>query len=109
MTTSDINSTSSTTSGFHSSDGYLDRIEQMAAMLMPVRDIALLMEMTREDTEAFCYAVKNGLDTPISMAYRRGRLQTKLALRSKVVDYALKGSPTAQPMADEYLKENDLA
>lgn len=79
----------------------------MAAALMPVREIAVLTGMSREETDAFVYAIKNGQESPIANAYRKGRLSTKLQLRKKVVSFAIKGSPAAQPLADGYLKEND--
>lgn len=108
MITSDNSSTPSTTLPSPSADDLLTQIEEMAAALMTVRDIALLTDMSSEETDTFVYAVKNNLDNPLAKAYRKGRLRTKLALRRKVVDFALKGSPAAQPLADEYLKENEL-
>lgn len=82
-------------------------IERMAAALMPAREVALLIGMTPEETDLFIYNLKNDINTPLSIAYKKGRLYTKLKLRKKVVDFALKGSPAAQPLADSYLQEND--
>lgn len=79
----------------------------MAAALMPARDVALLVGMTAEEAGLFIYNLKNDVNTPSSTAYKKGRLDTKYKLRKKVVDYALKGSPAAQPLADSYLHENE--
>lgn len=79
----------------------------MAAALMPAREVAILLGMTLAEADTFVYAIKNGIDEPLVNAYRKGRLTTKLKLRKKVVQFAIKGSPAAQPLADSYLKEYD--
>ena len=85
----------------------LSAIEEMAKALMPAREVAVLVGMTSEESESFVYALKNDYELPVVTAYRKGRLQTKLDLRKKVVAFAIKGSPAAQPLADSYLKENE--
>ena len=85
----------------------LASVADMAKALMSVREVAVLMDMSVREAEDFVYAVKNDFDIPIVKSYKKGRLATKLELRKKVVSFAIKGSPAAQPLADDYLKENE--
>lgn len=91
----------------YEADEILASITDMAMALMPAREVAVLVGMTAEESESFIYALKNEYELPVVTAYRKGRLQTKLYLRKKVVAFAIKGSPAAQPLADSYLKENE--
>lgn len=86
----------------------LDRVREMASALMSVSETAFILDMSSEETDEFIYQVKNNLPTPLAKAFNLARLERKLELRKKIIDLALKGSPSAQPIAEEYLSEDFL-
>lgn len=83
-------------------DEILSEITRMASSLMQAREIAILLDL---DIKAFTYIVKNKPDDPATIAFNKGRLQTKLELREKIIKLAKAGSPQAEVLADKYLTQ----
>ncbi len=90
------------------SDDQLQRVREAASALLPPSDIARLLELSQDETEYLLFVIKSGADCPESRAYWSGRTETKLQLHESVVRLALKGSPAAQPIAENYLREQSL-
>lgn len=80
-------------------------IREYSANLMSADEIAILVGMTADERRRFVSGVRNKAEDEETMAYYRGRLQTKNDLHKIVILLAVKGSPAAQPMADRYLIE----
>jgi len=86
-------------------DEELIRVEEMAAALLPAEEIAILLGLPAEKRSLLIEVVKNHINSPVYMAFHRGRLTTKLELRKTVIKLAKHGSPAAEPIADKYLTE----
>lgn len=90
------------------SDEQLQQIEEMAAALLPPSEIAILIRIDADQRDLFCEICKNHTASDIYTAYHRGRLQTKYELRKTVIKLAKAGSPAAEPLADKYMKEQNI-
>jgi len=80
----------------------LEQIQTMSKLLFPSKSIAIVIgvdiqefmkECRKESSEAF-------------KAYMKGRLETEILLREKIIDYSIKGSVPAQTMAIKFLDES---
>ncbi len=79
----------------------LEQITEMAASLMQPDEIAILIDLDPEDLK---HQVNHNPSGNISKAFLKGRLQTKLDLRKKIIQLAKAGSPQAEVLADKYMK-----
>ena len=52
---------------------------------------------------------KGHKNNPIYEAYQRGKLTTKLELRRTVVKLAKAGSPAAEPLAEKFIREQNMS
>ena len=86
-------------------DEQLGQLEEMAAALMPPADIAILLQIPYGKHDLFVQICKSHKSTVIYETYQRGKLTTKLKLRSTVVKLAIAGSPAAEPLAQKFIKE----
>ena len=86
----------------------LERIEDMAAALMPSDEIGILLGLGEEESEEFVELCRNHRSSNVYMAYHGGRLRTKYELRKTVIRLAKAGSPAAEPLADSYLRDQNL-
>ena len=79
----------------------LQQVENLASIFVPISDIATYLEVPahelRTDIADF--------NSPVSIAYRKGKLTTKLNLRNQEIKLAQLGSPTALDNADKYLMD----
>ncbi len=82
-----------------------NEIEQYAEAFMSGRDIAFLLSLSEEQTTQFLERIKNHKHSKEYIAFHRGRLKSKYALRKEVVNLAKMGSQTAQIQAEKYFKE----
>lgn len=71
------------------SDKELKQIEQMAALYLTVTDIATVLGVQPHELRAELRA--NG--SPAALAYQRGKVSTKVALRKQEMMLAKVGSP----------------
>lgn len=90
------------------SDEQLQQVEEMAAALLPPSEIAILISIDADQRDLFCEICKNHTTSDIYTAYHRGRLQTKYELRKTVIKLAKAGRPAAEPLADKYMKEQNI-
>ncbi len=79
----------------------LTKISEMASALMQPREIAILLDIDADDFE---HHVNHNPSGDPALYYFKGRLQTKLELRQKIVQLAKAGSPQAEVLADKYIK-----
>lgn len=81
------------------------RVEELAALFFTIAEIALFIGMDEEElrTEITC-----DTESPISQAYYRGKLRTKIMLRFDSRNYALHGSPQALQEMREYLSDQQI-
>ena len=68
--------------------------------MMP-NEIAILLDL---NVELFTYEIKHRPNSSLAIAFQKGRLQTKLELRKKIIVLAKAGSPQAELLADKYLQ-----
>lgn len=70
----------------------LEQIEQYAAVFMTLDEIALLL---RKELTAFRKEALKA-NSPINLAYQRGKLQSKFEINQSIAKMAKMGSPQAQ-------------
>ncbi len=80
----------------------LDKIQDMASSLMQPREIAILLDI---NPDAFEHDVNHNPSSEVYKHYNKGRLQTKLELRKKIIQLAKAGSPQAEVLADKYINQ----
>lgn len=86
-----------------------DKVQALAMLLMEIADIAALTGYTAEELSAL---IRIHPEDPISIAYNRGKLKTKVMLRFDALRYAISGSPEAtkemlQHMVEQEQSERD--
>jgi len=86
-------------------DNQLDLIESAASCLLKPKDIARLLSLTHEETEYFLSSIRLESDEVFVRRYFKAVAEVKFQLHESVVKLALKGSPAAQPIAENYLRE----
>lgn len=80
----------------------------MAAALMPPSEIAILINVEVSKRPLFIQMCKSHKQTDIYNAYQKGKLTTKYELRKMVVKLAKAGSPAAEPLAEKFIKEQNI-
>lgn len=86
----------------------LEKIEEMAAALLPPDEISILLGFEEKESEEFVELCRNHRSSNVYKAFHRGRLTTKYELRKTVIRLAKAGSPAAEPLADSYMREQNL-
>lgn len=81
------------------------QVEELAALFFTIAEIALFIGSDEEDlrTEITCET-----DSPISQAYYRGKLRTKIKLRFDSLNFALHGNPQAAQEMRDYLSDQNI-
>lgn len=79
----------------------LQAIEEYASYLLPVSDMAALMELNPDTLRSH---IKD-TTSPASAAYRRGKATTKLQLHKQELELAKVGSPLAVQITTSYLMD----
>lgn len=86
------------------SQDQLDKITEYASALTPIGDIAVLMGLDEDEIfEEFHLK-----DSPIRLAYHRGRAQTEYDIRSAEINMAVNGSPMAIQQVRTYIESLTL-
>lgn len=88
-------------------DQQYTQLEEMAAALLPPSDIAILIGIEPDKRNLFVQICKNHTQDKIYETYQRGKLTTKLKLRTTVVKLAIAGSPAAEPLAEKFIREQE--
>ena len=86
------------------SDETLEQISQMGGLFLSPREIACLLDL---DTEEFLAQLSDP-SSSAHKAYLKGRTQSKMEIRTKVISLAKMGSPQAEMLAEKYIEENDI-
>jgi hypothetical protein len=86
----------------------LSLLEEMSAALLPPTDISILLNIPADKRNLFVEICKSHKHTDIYSAYQRGRLKTKLELRKTIVKLAKAGSPAAEPIAQKFIREQNM-
>lgn len=81
----------------------------MAAALLPPSEIAVLIQIDIDKRKLFSQICKSHAYSPIYDAYQRGKLTTKFELRKTVVKLAKAGSPAAEPLAEKFIREQQMS
>ena len=82
-------------------DETVSRIEELAALLTPIRDIAAIMELD-EDMLRLELATKG---SPVRAAYLKAKARTALDMRRQELELARIGSPLAVQLTASYLSD----
>lgn len=83
----------------------LEQLEEYAAALMNVSEIAILMDIPTNKLTQFRVMCTQDRNSPIYKSFHRGRLTTKLELRRNIIKLAKAGSPAAEPLAIKFINE----
>ncbi|MCR8893442.1 hypothetical protein [Bacteroides sp. ET336] len=81
----------------------INRIKELASMLTPVSDIAVLMDI---DERGF-REILSDKSHPASLAYRKGKAERALQIRKNELELAEAGSPLAVQLIGSYLRDMD--
>ena len=81
----------------------IDRIKELATMLTPVSDIAVLMDVD----ERCLREIISDKSHPVSIAYRKGKAERALQIRQNELDLAEAGSPLAVQLVGSYIRDMD--
>jgi hypothetical protein len=87
------------------SDGELKLIEEYAALFLSYEEIAILIN---KEFGHFLSTVKSKT-SPAYKAYMKGKLRTKIELRTKIVKMAMHGSPQAELMVNQYISDQEIS
>lgn len=79
----------------------LQEIRNYVALLTPIPDMALLMGVPERELRDEI----DDLESPVSLAYREAKAQVSLKIRSRDIELAEAGSPTAAENVDGYLRK----
>lgn len=81
----------------------INRIKELASMLTPVSDIAVLMDIDERIFREFL----SDKSHPASLAYRKGKAECALQIRQNELELAEAGSPLAVQLIGSYLRDMD--
>lgn len=79
----------------------INRIKELASMLTPVSDIAVLMDID----ERRLRDILSDRSHPASLAYRKGKAERALQIRQNELELAEAGSPLAVQLIGSYLRD----
>lgn len=79
----------------------LDEIRKYVGMLTPLADMAVLMGVDERELRDEV----DDLSSPVSQAYREARAQVALKLRTRDIEQAEAGSPSAAENVAEYYRQ----
>ena len=86
-----------------STSAQIDRIKELATMLTPVSDIAVLMDVD----ERRLREIISDKSHPASIAYRKGKAERALQIRQNELELAEAGSPLAVQLVGSYIRDMD--
>lgn len=81
----------------------IDKIKELATMLTPVSDIAVLMDVD----ERRLREIISDKSHPASIAYRKGKAERALQIRQNELELAEAGSPLAVQLVGSYIRDMD--
>ena len=83
----------------------LEKVQEYAGLLMNVSDISVLIGVN-EDSFREDIGNKN---TAVSMAFRKGQIETVLELRKQEIEMAKLGSPMAVELIQKYIIDQKMS
>ena len=83
----------------------LEKVQEYAGLMMNVSDISVLIGVN-EDSFREDIGNKN---TGVSIAYRKGQIETVLELRKQEIDMAKLGSPMAVELIQKYIIDQKMS
>lgn len=86
----------------------LEKLREYAAALLPPGEIAILMNIPPGERKEFTLRCRSREGDPLYEAFHLGRLTTKHELRTNIIKLAKAGSPAAEPLAEKFLREQNL-
>lgn len=89
------------------SEEQIDECEQMASLFFSPEDIAINLELTEEQSEAFVSAVTMRYTShPLVAAYMKGWFSAEILLRKAIKQSSLNGSSPSQQLMIQYQNNN---
>ena len=83
----------------------LEKVQEYAGLLMTVSDISVLIgvneDIFREDI--------SNKNTAVSIAFRKGQIETVLELRKQEIEMAKLGSPMAVELIQKYIIDQKMS
>lgn len=81
-----------------------EEITSLAALFFTPRDISIMLELPAEQFIREC----ENTDSPVYLAFYKGRLQAEVDLRTSIMKMAKAGSGPAQTMAMDLLNKSKV-
>ena len=86
-------------------DEQIEQLQEYAAALMHISEIAILLDIEPDRRTLFEMKCKQDVASPLYTAFNKGRLTTKLDLRRNIIKLAKAGSPAAEPLVIKFINE----
>lgn len=86
-------------------DSQLEKVKELAGLLMNVNDISVMIGVN-EDNFREDIGNKN---TAISIAFRKGQIETALEMRKQEIEMAKLGSPMAIELIQKYIIDQKMS
>ena len=83
----------------------LEKVQEYAGLLMTVSDISVLIGVNED---SFREDIGNN-NTAVSIAFRKGQIETVLELRKQEIEMAKLGSPMAVELIQKYIIEQKMS
>lgn len=83
----------------------LDQVKELTSLYMTIDEIAMALDL---DPVRFRREVRHK-KTDLAKAYLKGKLETTIAVRRQIVEFAKKGSPQAEAFVKEYQERQEGA
>ena len=83
-----------------------EKVETLAALFFTTAQIAAFVGMTKE---TLTRTLQDEPESPITKAYRRGKMRTEILLRMDTARFALAGSPEAMRDMKEHLIRQNIS
>ena len=83
----------------------LEKVQEYAGLLMNVSDISVLIGVNED---SFREDIGNN-NTAVSIAFRKGQIETVLELRKQEIEMAKLGSPMAVELIQKYIIEQKMS
>lgn len=83
----------------------LEKVQEYAGLLMNVSDISVLIGVNED---SFREDIGNN-NTAVSIAFRKGQIETVLELRKQEIEMAKLGSPMAVELIQKYIIDQKMS
>lgn len=84
-------------------ENQMKQLEEYASLLFTIDEIAGLLKV---DAAALRRDIRHGKN-PVAETYFKGKMETMIAVRRNIIQFAKKGSPQAETFVKDYLEQQN--